>query len=678
MSDSLSFVRQIKSDASQRELFKEYLANLRKVTFTRGEAGSSQAVLTACKSTGLQPSNFLRVLGRIIRVGHISPKALDRLRLAFGFRSVRAMRDDFERWSARVATTSPRQSARFEPSHGSRQFVLPRGSLLKGALGQYIIERRDPNSGSRGDSYRAKVVGSGENVFIKTLSIHGFNKIEERIARVTEFFVRERSSLMTLSDVTGVSRFRELVYADLPTPGGIRQVPCLVQDLLPGKNLIHAMTDMYGTGGKFNGVVNPAAWVAIAYQMLTVVREIHARGVRHGDIHPGNFLIHKRSLSLVDFGQAQFTPANVRGNASIHLDQAYVAPLRRQYPDMPLETYEDFYGLGQTLLWLATGTPLMLHEGANRGESNIEVRNKVEAHFKTNPRLLQYNPGLPLVISPMLHHQPQARPPHADDVVRLLEMYEMMCDRRISGKRSTTLKEEADKLREVVNDFGSHDPLFAPMIRRDLRYMLRRVSEMLANRRFEASGSRDDIIAALVSYLSILEPGDSYITATSSSYWSPENLGTNGRFLGANKMLAMRGVRIRRLFVLRKADALAGSRSESFRTIASAQAEVVKDLRSRGIIVDDRSIDGEGYFVGVIELDDDEYARLMNHGYHVGLVRKQGRTVSLSFQEDANGIIRRIFIWDFEDERIRQERLTQIDHYLRVAVPIIQVAAERA
>jgi hypothetical protein len=319
-------------------------------------------------------------------------------------------------------------------------------------------------------------------------------------------------------------------------------------------------------------------------------------------------------------------------------------------------------------LWLASGTaePPAVDQRLSVEERNHSVRAQVFDRIRErNPALLRYNEGIGHIITMCLHERPQDRPEHADDLLRLLDDFEAMQGRRPSGV-PRPLADEAEALVKTVKGLDQRDPLFTALVSRDLTYLLRRLRDVVSGGRAEITGTRGDIIVSLLTYLSALAPHDLYCTCTTIGYWQDQNLGADGRFLCANKLLALRGVRIRRLFVLAESEV----KSQLFNQVIAAQARIVRELADLGLVTSGRRLNGEGYYVGVIRLPEPERQELLQDGYHVGFIQKQDQSISLSFQQDSCDVIRKVFVWRTEGSPAVANKHVLMERYLERSDPV--------
>ena len=104
------------------------------------------------------------------------------------------------------------------------------------------------------------------------------------------------------------------------------------------------------------------ALAALASRLVTAYARLHARGVLHGDVCPGNVLIDARGrVTLLDFGRAAFTAARAsrrdppRGFVPPFIDPELAAAVAADAPRPPLSAAGEQFALGALVYQLATG-----------------------------------------------------------------------------------------------------------------------------------------------------------------------------------------------------------------------------------------------------------------------------------------------------------------------------------
>lgn len=126
-----------------------------------------------------------------------------------------------------------------------------------------------------------------------------------------------------------------------------------------GKKATFWLVMEHVTGGSLDVPVKMAPQLAahIGAQIAAALAALHAKGIVHCDVKPGNIVItHDRVAKLADFGAAYRADGSetITPNGPISLTPAYAAP--EAFRAAP-ERASDVFSLGATLHWLVTGTP---------------------------------------------------------------------------------------------------------------------------------------------------------------------------------------------------------------------------------------------------------------------------------------------------------------------------------
>jgi serine/threonine protein kinase len=272
-------------------------------------------------------------------------------------------------------------------------------------IGSYRLLSRI-GQGGMSQVYVAEHTRLGRRVAIKVLR----SELARRPTAVTRFLREARIA----------SRIRHVNIVQLedllePESGP----PSLVMELLAGRSLRDVL--------RVSRVVAPALVLDIGIQVASALEAIHAEGVLHRDLTPGNiFLCDDREtpdgwIKLLDFGAAKmFTiPASPRlspvrdehvtAEGTIIGTPGYMSP--EQAGGAIIDARTDLYSLGVLLYELVSGEPLI------RGKTFDEC---VRAHITDTPRDLQLTergksapPALTALIMRCLARDPAARPTSA-------------------------------------------------------------------------------------------------------------------------------------------------------------------------------------------------------------------------------------------------------------------------
>ncbi|GAB3871680.1 serine/threonine-protein kinase [Terrabacter terrigena] len=230
----------------------------------------------------------------------------------------------------------------------------------------------------------------GRAVAIKVLRAHVAHDADarQRLAREVETLSRIRDA-----------RVASVIDADVMAPR-----PYIVTRYVPGPALDEVVED--------HGPMEPAQLVRVARGIAEAVRSIHACGVVHRDIKPGNVLIEDGEPVLIDFGIAHLQD-DVRHTVGglVMGTPGYLSP--ELVEGAAITDATDWWGWAATITYAASGRPPF---GRARMDAVLtRVRAGDVDLDGVDPRLV---PLLRASLSP-----DPARRPHADDVLSALELY---------------------------------------------------------------------------------------------------------------------------------------------------------------------------------------------------------------------------------------------------------------
>lgn len=186
-------------------------------------------------------------------------------------------------------------------------------------------------------------------------------------------------------------------------------LPCIEMEFVQG----HALEDVLKTHGK----IASAKAVEIGIGVARGLGAVHAHGLIHRDVKPGNIIVDAQGVAkIVDFGLAkdQFLsamtqPGQILGTAS------YMAP--EQWEDEEVGAHSDVFALGATLYHLMCG-----HSPFN-GDDLDEIADMALAGEYDSPReqAPEISEDLELVLHQMLMPNPRFRYARAEDCAADLE-----------------------------------------------------------------------------------------------------------------------------------------------------------------------------------------------------------------------------------------------------------------
>jgi serine/threonine protein kinase len=128
--------------------------------------------------------------------------------------------------------------------------------------------------------------------------------------------------------------------------------PYLVMELLEGESLARRLD---------RGALPPAEALGVAAQVLSGLAALHARGVVHRDLKPGNIFLASHGVKVLDFGLAK--PATQGDRTEIELTRSgvvlgsprYIAP--EQWEGQAASPASDLFALGAVLFEMLAGRP---------------------------------------------------------------------------------------------------------------------------------------------------------------------------------------------------------------------------------------------------------------------------------------------------------------------------------
>lgn len=255
-------------------------------------------------------------------------------------------------------------------------------------IGPYRIVDRI-GEGGMGVVYMA-LDPSGRAVAIKVLrpSIAHDPDARARLGREVETLTR-----------VNTPRVASVIDADIMGPQ-----PYIVTRYVPGPSLDEVVATA--------GALPPADLLRVGRGLAEAVRAIHAVGVIHRDVKPGNVLIEDGDPVLIDFGIAHIADdARVTSTGLVMGTPGYLSP--ELVAGAEITDATDWWGWAATLTYAASGRPPF-------GRGSMEV---VLARVRNGePDLTGIDQRLAPLLSSSLSPEPDRRP-HSQDVLAGLERY---------------------------------------------------------------------------------------------------------------------------------------------------------------------------------------------------------------------------------------------------------------
>ncbi|MFG1709291.1 serine/threonine-protein kinase [Nonomuraea sp. M3C6] len=241
-------------------------------------------------------------------------------------------------------------------------------------LGPYRLLRR-LGEGGMGVVHLA-VDPQGREVAVKVLrgEVVGDGVVRRRLSREIETLRRARSKYLA-----------EVLDADVTGPR-----PYVVTRYVPGRTLDEVV--------KEEGPLDLPALIRVAHGVASALASVHAVGVIHRDLKPGNVLILDGEPVLIDFGIAQAVDATRLTHTGMFIGTpGYLAPEIIEGQEAGPEA--DIHAWAGTLLFAATGQPpfgkgtlaMVLNKiitgKADIGTAPAELRPLLKAAFQRNPAM---------------------------------------------------------------------------------------------------------------------------------------------------------------------------------------------------------------------------------------------------------------------------------------------------
>ena len=264
--------------------------------------------------------------------------------------------------------------------------------------------------GAMGEVWKAVHLGQGVDLAVKLLSTRGGADDWAAAAFAAEVAAAATANHPGVVQVYDHGRISE-ADTGAPLPVG---TPYLLMELITGRPL-----------GRFIGQLS---WVQVRdllLQLLDALAHLHARGVLHRDIKPGNVILRSPGggvpsprgatgpldALLTDFGLAAREGRRGPTDALVAGTPAYMAPEQLEARWRDQGPWTDLYSLG------CVGWAMLTGDAPFGRDSTVEDSRK--AHLSDRPPafspLMPVPPGLEAWLRQLLHKQPERRFPRAAD-----------------------------------------------------------------------------------------------------------------------------------------------------------------------------------------------------------------------------------------------------------------------
>lgn len=286
------------------------------------------------------------------------------------------------------------------------QLMLEPGTMLQS--GRYRIERFLAGGGF-GNTYLAENVNMRKPVVIKEFFLKGIVGRDQADGKTVTITLDENKKLFQ-SQLKKFEREARRLF-DLNHPNIVR-----VHDLFPENGTAYYVMDYVdgealNTIVKRNGPLSENAVRHILNQMLDALEEVHARGIIHLDLKPGNIMINKEGTArLIDFGASKQILASegLTTTTGLSYTPGYAAPEQVYGNIDKVGPWTDIYALGATLYNLLTAKkPPSMPDIINHGTAAFVYHSQVSHELEN-------------IIACLMHPTPEKRPQSAAAVRHML------------------------------------------------------------------------------------------------------------------------------------------------------------------------------------------------------------------------------------------------------------------
>lgn len=388
-------------------------------------------------------------------------------------------------------------------------------------------------------------------------------------------------------------------------------------------------------------------WLSFARAIVRVVQRIHNQGILHSSICPRHILKSSEyEFHLVGFGYAALCVHPLGYDAVMEEDHPYRAPELGQVGSLDALWFPaDLFSVGAILFKLVTGiAPDLYKEIEEKGNPSTRYQYKLEYTDVTNLKeyvyqeinsrnkgVLEDNENIVKIIDKCLRHDPNERFSCAEEMLQAIgiaEKADAHFDRSenseealLDGTSTNRSDEESMDLKRCIDNILRHPDIqtgqyrfFGSFLQESLENA-KNISEHIDNKHVEIFGDRDSIVSSLCQITGSLRQPAVYRTITLPSYWTDENLGSNGRFLTMNKHLARQGVKVQRVFLV----------PGPFHTLAEEEQEILRhQLAASNDIKQmsgkENSLNGELSIKVKIVLDESEILNFERAGNSVAFI----------------------------------------------------------
>lgn len=267
--------------------------------------------------------------------------------------------------------------------------------MQRSTFGPYRVVRL-LGQGGMGAVYEA-VGPAGDRVAVKTLPVH----------LAEDDSVRRRFR----SEIDLLMRLRHPGIARMIGFGEEDGLPFFAMEFVPGRTL----DELLRSGRRFTW----SETVAVALEILPALKSAHDQGVVHRDLKPANLMFPPADgggfhVKLTDFGIAKLFGDTGHTRAGIVVGTPeYMAP--EQAAAMAVDHRADLYCLGLVMFAMLSGRPPF-----QGGVAEVVEHQKTRRPPRISTAVSDVPPELDELLDRLLAKSPEARPPNAAAVARML------------------------------------------------------------------------------------------------------------------------------------------------------------------------------------------------------------------------------------------------------------------
>jgi serine/threonine protein kinase len=331
-----------------------------------------------------------------------------------------------------------------------------------------------------------------------------------------------------------------------------------------------------------------SSFLNFAQGLTRAVQLIHNNGVLHSFLVPRNIIKSKKQdrYTIVGFGYSSFCDSRHHAPPLkvSDTDRCYRAPECTQMENLgALWLPVDIYSIGAILYQLATGNipnkvEAQLPRDVNRLKEHIyDKLSDRKSDYEKPSKLFTDNENILKILDRCLRFKPEDRFSCAEELIETLEIAEQATGVPAGRKGSRNVGKQSNiRIHEILVDIASKNhaktnlhssgniPTIAAATKpTNLNHLFDSLlkgwadkavedAERMQRGHHEIYGHRDVLVTSLCRLLAGAKNGNIYRTMTLPSYWTDNNLGSNGRFLTMNKHMARQGLKIERIFLVNK------------------------------------------------------------------------------------------------------------------------------